>query len=253
LLAANFPHEVEMNFSQLQDRVRHVLLRRIERGTLSVSLLARQTGLGQPHISNFLRGRRGLSLRTLDRILGAQKLEIADLLPARREANEPVGGEPTEPVIRLPLVGGAVAAFEPYIRTSSVQGMVPFSGDVLKGLEIRCSAARKQWDRFVVVRVTEEDARAMGPMLEEGGLVVLDRHYTSFHPYAEGKVNVYGARAGAGLVLRCAQFEANRVVLRALRGEVKAVVVEPESGETGSDVLVGRVVVIQSQWSVVSG
>jgi hypothetical protein len=35
------------------------------------------------------------------------------------------------------------------------------------------------------------------------------------------------------------------VVLRALRGEVKALVVEPESGETASDVLVGRVVVYQ--------
>jgi transcriptional regulator with XRE-family HTH domain len=248
LLVANFPHEAKMNFSQLQDRVRHVLLRRIERGTLSVSLLARQTGMGQPHISNFLRGRRGLSLGTLDRILAAQKLEISDFLPARREANAPVGGsdeDAVEAVVRLPLVGGAVAVFEPYIRASSVQGMVPFAGEVLKGLEVRCSAGRKQWDRFVVVRVTEEDGRAMGPMLEEGGLVVLDRHYTSFYPYAEGKVTVYGARAGAGLVLRLAQFEADRVVLRALRGEVKAVVVEPEGAETAGDVLVGRVVVYQ--------
>jgi transcriptional regulator with XRE-family HTH domain len=236
-----------MNFSQLQDRVRHVLLRRIERGTLSVSLLARQTGLGQPHISNFLRGRRGLSLRTLDRILEAQKLEIADLLPARREANEPIGGagEAAEPVARLPLVTGIVAAFEPYIRASSVQAMVPFSSEILRGLEVRCSASRKQWDRFVVVRVSEDDARAMGPMLQEGGLAVLDRHYTSFHPYTEGKANLYGARAGTVLVLRFAQFEVDRVVLRALRGELKALLVEPEASETASDVLVGRVVLYQ--------
>jgi transcriptional regulator with XRE-family HTH domain len=244
LLAANFPHEAKMNFSQLQDRVRHVLLRRIERGTLSVSLLARQTGMGQPHISNFLRGRRGLSLRTLDRILDAQKLEIADLLPARREANEPLGGGDTEPVIRLPLIAGA-AVFEPYIRTSVVQRMVAFASDAFKGLEARCSAARKGWDRFVVVRVTPEDGRAMGPMLEESGLVVLDRHYTSFHPYAEGRPNIYGARVDSALVLRFAQFEAERVVLRALHGEVKTIVVEPEAGETPGDVFVGRVVVYQ--------
>jgi hypothetical protein len=74
-----------MNFSKLQERVRVELLRRIERGTLSVSLLSRQTGLGQPHISNFLHRRRGLSLTSLDLILEAQRLEISDLLPARRE------------------------------------------------------------------------------------------------------------------------------------------------------------------------
>jgi transcriptional regulator with XRE-family HTH domain len=233
-----------MNFSQMQDRVRHVLLRRIERGTLSVSLLARQTGLGQPHISNFLRGRRGLSLRTLDRILEVQQLEIADLLPARREVNEPIGGGEPETMIRLPLIG-VPAVFEPHIRTSVVQRMVAFDSDALNGLEVRCSAGRKSWDRFVVVRVTAEDGRAMGPMLEEGGLAVLDRHYTSFHPRVEGKANVYGARVDSGMVLRFAQFEGDRVVLRALRGEVKVLVVEPEGGETAGDVLVGRVVVYQ--------
>jgi transcriptional regulator with XRE-family HTH domain len=245
LLAANFPHEATMNFSQLQDRVRHVLLRRIERGTLSVSLLARQTGMGQPHISNFLRGRRGLSLRTLDRILEVQRLEVADLLPARREMNEPIGGEEAEPAIRLPLVGGSVAAFEPHIRTSAVQRKVAFDSDSLKGLEVRCSAGRKSWDRFVVVRVTAEDGRAMGPMLEEGGLVVIDRHYTSFHPRTEGKANVYGARVEAGMVLRFAQLEGDRVVLRALRGEVKAEVIEPQRGESANDLMVGRVVIYE--------
>ena len=59
------------------------LLRRIERGTLSVSLLARQTGLGQPHVSNFLHGRRGLSLATLDRIPGGAALTAEDLMPSR--------------------------------------------------------------------------------------------------------------------------------------------------------------------------
>jgi len=73
-----------MNFTQLQERLRLELRRRIERGTLSVSLLARQTGLGQAHLSNFLNSRRGLSLGALDRILGSQRLTTADLLPNAR-------------------------------------------------------------------------------------------------------------------------------------------------------------------------
>ena len=126
-----------------------------------------------------------------------------------------------------------------------MQRKLAFDSDALKGLEVRCSASRKMWDRFVVVRVSAEDGRAMGPMLEEGGLVVLDRHYTSFHPHAEGKANIYGARVDAGMVLRFAQLEGDRVILRALRGEVKAEVVEPQRGESATDLLVGRVVMYQ--------
>ena len=67
-----------MNFTQLVERIRLELQRRIERGTLSVSLLSRQTGLGQSHISNFLHGRRGVRLETLDRIMQAQGLSVED-------------------------------------------------------------------------------------------------------------------------------------------------------------------------------
>jgi transcriptional regulator with XRE-family HTH domain len=236
-----------MDFTQLQDRVRLELLRRIERGTVSVSLLSRQTGLGQPHLSNFLHGRRSLSLRSLDRILGAQHLAVADLLPARRGATDPLKEEEVGEVVRIPLVSGAVAAFEPYIRVSSVVAMLAFSGEALKGVEARCASARKQWDRYVAVRIGAEDARAMEPVLELDGVVVLDRHYTSFHPYRAGRANLYGARVGVGMVLRYAQYDADRVVLRALRGRVKAEVLEPGLGETGSDLLVGRVVVIENR------
>ncbi len=59
-----------MNFTQMHERLRLELLRRMQRGSLSVSLLARETGFGQPHLSNFLRGRRRLSLEAMDRIPG---------------------------------------------------------------------------------------------------------------------------------------------------------------------------------------
>ena len=237
-----------MNFTQLQDRVRLELLRRIERGTVSVSLLARQTGVGQPHISNFLHGHRGLSLRTLDLILAAQHLEVADLLPARREAaGQDEGADPSETMaqnVQIPLVHQGVAIFEPYMRAGSVQAMVPFAAGAIQGLEARCSSSRKQWDRFVAVRVGADDARAMDPVLQPEALVVLDRHYTSFNPYREGETNLYAARLGSHLVIRYAQFQADRVVLRAHRAQIKADVLEPEPGETANDLLVGRVVLI---------
>ena len=54
-----------MNFTQMHERLRLELLRRIQRGTVSVSLLARQTGLGQSHLSNFLRSRGTNSARAI--------------------------------------------------------------------------------------------------------------------------------------------------------------------------------------------
>jgi transcriptional regulator with XRE-family HTH domain len=236
-----------MNFSQLQERVRLELLRRIERGTLSVSLLARQTGLGPPHISNFLHGRRGLSLNSLDVILGAQRLEISDLLPARRELSGVLNEGQAEAVVWIPLTPHEVAMQDPYIRASSTLAMLPFAFDAVKGLETRCSGARRQWDRFVAVRVAAEDARAMEPVLQANAVVILDRHYTSFHPYHEGGLNLYGARLESQLVFRYAQFQEGRVVLRAHQAKFKAEVMEPKSRETASDLLTGRVVLVENR------
>ena len=234
-----------MNFSQLQERVRLELLRRIERGTLSVSLLARQTGLGQGHISNFLRGRRQLSLGTLDKFMAAQHLSVAELLPAAR--GELMSGQIGE-AGQIPLVSHAVALFEPYIRASSVQTMVPFPAAVVKGLKPRCSSSRKQWERFVAVRIEAEDARAMGPVLLPGAVVVLDRHYTSFRPYREGTANLYGARIGTQLLVRYAQYQADRVVLRPHQVQLDAEIVEVGVGETANDVLVGRVALVLNEF-----
>jgi len=240
-----------MNFTQLQERVRLELLRRIERGTLSVSLLARQTGMGQAHVSNFLRARRGLSLGTLDKVLQAQRLSVADLLPSRRETmGEPLTGQMGEEA-RIPLVSGAVAIFEPYIRASSVETMLPFPAVSVRGLAARCGQGRRQWERFVAVRLSAEEARGMEPVAVTGSVVVLDRHYTSFRPYREGVANLYGARmravAGTQFVVRYAQFEAERVILRPVAVQRKAEVVEVGAGETVHDVLVGRVVVVVSE------
>lgn len=227
-----------MNFSQLQDRVRLELLRRIERGTLSVSLLARQTGLVQAHISNFLHGRRGLSLGALDKVLAAQRLQVSDLLPEQRGIflEKQIGA-----MVQIPLVPHSVAMGEPYMRPSSVESLVPFPADAVASLESRCSAARKQWERFVAVRVSAADARAMSPVLRPGALVLLDRHYTSFKPYRVGEPNLYAAKVGSQLVVRYAQYQSDRVVLRPYNAQVEADVVEVGVGETASDVLVGRV------------
>ena len=233
-----------MNFSQLHDRVRDELLRRIERGTLSVSLLSRQTGLGQPHLSNFLSKRRQLSLAALDKVLKAQGLAVADLLPGER-------GELTRQQVaevgQIKLVSHAVAIGEPYVRLTSIQRMVPFAAEATKALRARCPSARLQWERFVAVRLEAEDARGMEPLLLPGAVVVLDRHYTSFRPYREGVANLYGVAIGAKLLIRRAEFFPGRVVVRPLGVEAPLEVIAVDGPERANDYLVGRVVVVMME------
>lgn len=240
-----------MTFIQLQERLRVELLRRIERGTLSVSLLARQTGLGQPHVSNFLHARRGLSLKTLDRILAAQRLTVADLLPTPRETRSALLSGQMGEASWVPLVSHATALFEPYIRASSVQTMAPFPAAAMEGLRERCTGSRKQWERFVAVRIGEEEARAMEPRVGADALVLLDRHYNSFKAYREGGTgsgaNLYGVRVGTRLLVRYADFQANRLVLWPQRIGFPVEVVEAGGGETANDLLVGRVALILNE------
>src|SRR5579863_2418496 len=108
LLVANFPR---MNFTQLHERLRLELQRRIQRGSLTVSLLARQTGLGQSHLSNFLHSRRQLSLEAMDRVLAAQHLLLFDLVASATR----VASAAPEESSSVPVVSHAAAMFEPII------------------------------------------------------------------------------------------------------------------------------------------
>jgi hypothetical protein len=241
LLVANYP---QMNFTQMHERLRLELLRRIQRGTLSVSLLARQTGFGQAHLSNFLHSRRQLSLEAIDRILAAQYLSAADLLPAiDRSAPLPLDGESAS----VPIVSHATALFEPFIRPSAIQSLLQLPVGVLKSMRTRVSNPRRAWQRFVAVRILAEDALPMEPLLLPDAIVLIDRHYTSLMPYRTNRPNVYAVRHGAHLTLRYVDFIANRLVLRPHNIAFPVDLIEVEPGNPPGDLLTGRIALILNQ------
>ena len=184
-------------------------------------------------------------MASLDRILTAQRLTVADLLPAQRGM---LLDDQRAEVVRIPLVSHTVAISQPYLGSSSVMMSLPFPATLVSGLEERCQPAKMQWERFVAVQVSAEDARGMEPVLQPGGLVVLDRHYTSFRSYREGVATLYGARLASRMLIRYAQFEARRVVLRAHQAQMKAEVMEVGAGESEHDFVVGRVVLVVNVW-----
>lgn len=233
-----------MNFTQMHERLRLELLRRIQRGTVSVSLLARQTGFGQSHLSNFLHNRRQLSLEAIDRILAAQHMAAADLLPANGQTahlpeDEEDGG--------VPVVSHAAALFEPFIRPSAVQSLLHLPTGTLRPMRARATASRRAWQRFVAVRTPSADALPMDPLVLPEALTVIDRHYNSLAPYRPNRPNLYAVRNGAHLTLRYVDFLANRLVLRPHNITFPVDLIEVEPGESPSELIAGRVVLILNE------
>jgi transcriptional regulator with XRE-family HTH domain len=237
-LVANFP---QMNFTQMHERLRQELLRRIQRGTLSGSLLARQTGLAQSHVSHFLRSKRQLSLDALDRVLAAQQLVASDLLPAMHQA---ATLEADDERSSVPIVSHAAALFEPFIRTVAAQSLLHLPGGMLQSVRSRVSSPRRTWQRFVAVRIQASDALAMEPLIFPDAIALLDRHYNSLIPYRPNRPNLYAVRHGAHLTLRYVEFLADRLVLRPHNTAFPVELMEVEPGETPNDLLAGRVALI---------
>jgi Cro/C1-type HTH DNA-binding domain len=230
-----------MNISQVHDRLRLELLRRIERGTVSISLLARQTGFGQSHLSNFLRNRRQLSLAAIDRILAAQHLSFADLLPASSVAVlETLPDESTE----IPLVAHDTALFAPLVRPAAVQSVVHVPAEFLCSLRTRVTTARRAWQRLVAVRTPPADARAMDPLLLPGSITVLDRHYVSPRPYHLTRPTLFAMGVRAQLTFRYAEFLSSRLILRPHNTAFPLEVLELEAGDLPDRFIVGRVAFI---------
>jgi len=229
-----------MNFSQMHERLRLESMRRIQRGTLSVSLLARLTGFGQSHMSNFLRKNRRLSIGALDRVLVALQMTSGDLLPvqsgesaASRFANDAV-----------PLVSHEAALFEPHIRHSWVQRMISVPANLLCVTPQQPARSRQSWLRFVAVSVPASEARPMEPIIMPDAIVILDRHYTSLRPYRPNRLNVYAVRNGGHLVLRHLEFDASRLVLRPHNVAFPVDLVQIPPHETLADWIAGRIVVV---------
>jgi len=206
--------------------------------------LARQTGFGQAHLSNFLHNRRQLSLEGLDRVLAAQHLTAADLLPViQRSGDPPVDRESSS----VPIVSHAVALFEPYIRASTVHSMLRLPAGVLESLHTRVSNSRRGWQRFVAVRIPAADALAMDPLVLPEALVLIDRHYNVLAPYRPNRHNVYAVRHGSHLALRYVDFLMNRLVLRPHNSVFPVDLIEVSPGEAPGELLAGRIALIVNE------
>jgi Cro/C1-type HTH DNA-binding domain len=236
-----------MNFLQLHEQLRLELLRRFERGVLSGTLLARQTGLKPAHISNFLHRKRRLSLDALDRVLSAQSINVEELLAQAPNHHNRSQKQNTISINNVALVAQSVAMYESDIRMSSVLELIQLPPGYLDHLPARRSPDRRSWERFIAVRATYIQAEAMAPAIVPHAILVIDRHYTSLVPYRPPVPSIYAIQRGSAMLFRYATLQGSIVILRPHKLEHPVELIETKAEGLSGGHVVGRICVSISE------
>jgi transcriptional regulator with XRE-family HTH domain len=236
-----------MSFVSLQDSLRRELRKRIDAGQFTGMELARRTGFTQAHISNFLNRKRGLKLSALDRMLKAIGLTLYDLLNPNelvKFAAVPPGAD--EEYADVPLVEGKIAAGSEVIINEEVKEVLKFRRGFLN--RIRADLAglpgggdRKNWTRFVLIKVDQKEGMSMWPRLTPGTTLLIDRHYNSLQPYRKNDRNMYAVRKADGCTVKYVEFGQDVLILRPHNPDYPVEVLPLEEGQTYADLIVGRV------------
>jgi len=238
-----------MNFEQVHESLRLEILRRIDRGLLSGSSLARATGFRHAHISNFLNRKRSLSLEGLDKVLAAENLSVLDLVPAQAIAVPPARDPSSSSLMQtVPVVTHTAAAVELRISSSSTLETIDIPDSVLHLSRARPAMGRPSWQRFVAIRADAEHAAGMEPLVQPDSVAVIDRHYNSLARYRPLQPTLYAVQTADRLHICFLHFEANRLVLRPRNHNYPVRLVELSIHEQPTDRIVGRVCYIASEY-----
>lgn len=230
-----------MNFAALHENLRLEILRRIERGLLSGSRLARATGFQQAHISNFLNCKRSLSLEGLDRVLAAQNLSVLDLLPAHAFKSKSEFTGLLNLVRTVPVATHRAASTCPRIDPSEILEIISVPESALESSREFPANNRNLWERFIAVRVDASQAAAMDPILRHNCIAVIDRHYNSLALYRSQHSSIYAVNAFDYLQFSFLEQEGKRLILRPRNRKLPVRILDLLPHQRPSECIVGRV------------
>ena len=231
-----------MYFKDLQEQLRRKLYERYEKGEFTGLGLAEEVGFQQAHISNFLNGKRALSLPGLDKVMKVKKISILDLLdPAEVNKRASIFPPSDDDFENVPVAEGEVAAGLPHITKEKIKDVLKFKKNFLKRLKAEMEADRSGWQRFVLVKVDSREGMAMYPRLLPGATVLIDRHYNGLKEYRKGERNLYAVKKDGGVTIRYVELAGNNLVLRPHNESYPIDVMAIEEGKTAAEMIVGRV------------
>ena len=227
-----------MTVHDLQEQLRLHIRARIARGELTGIALARAADFPQGHLSNFLNGRRGLSLESMDRLLdtlGIGVLDLVDPKQIREHAELPV----TEAVERIAMVSTQNAARARFAPDQILETRC-FNKSFLRRLKPRYAEDRRDWLRFVLLKLNVKGASS--PALRTGSAILLiDRHYSSLDPYRRLQPNIYVVRVEERCIMGQVSLFDDTLLVRPRDPQQEFKVVRIERGRSYAEYIVGRV------------
>src|SRR6202043_2650630 len=189
-----------------------------------------------------LNRKRGLSLEGMDRVLAVQHLSVLDLLdPAEVNKRASILPPSNDEFQNVLLTDGTVAATHPLITSMHVKEILKFKKTFLKKLKPETEGDRKQWERFVVIKVDGREGMSMYPRLQPGATLLIDRHYNSVKPYRKGEFNMYAVLKDGTCTVKYVEVAANHIILRPHNQSYPIEVMAMEEGKSLGDHLIGRV------------
>jgi hypothetical protein len=231
-----------MKFRALQETLRTILWARITKGDLTGVELAQQTGFKQAHISNFLNRKRGLSLEGMDKVLTVQHLSVLDLLdPAEINKRSSIRPPSEDEFENVSVVEGSVAAKESIVMEMNVRDALKFKKSFLRRLRPEMGTDRRQWERFVVIRLEGREGMSMYPRLLPGTAVLVDRHYNSLKPYRRRESSMYAVNKMGDCTVKYVEMAGDHLVLRPHNPAYPVEILPIEEDKRASDYLIGRV------------
>lgn len=237
-----------MKFDDLQENLRQEIIRRIDRGIVTGSTLARAAGFQPAHISNFLNRRRTLSLEGLDRVLAAQNLSVLDLLPADKIHTRSPRSPTASLTQTIPVVTHSAAALSARPQPAEILETVEVPDAVLHFSRERLASGRSLWQRFVAVRMNSLQAAAMEPLLRQDSIVVIDRHYNSLAMYRSHPPTIYAVHTPESLHLGFLEMDAKTLIMRPHNANIPVRLIELARKEQPGDRIVGRVCYVLSEF-----
>ena len=223
-----------MLVSELEDSLRKAIRQRIVAGVLSGTTLARQTGFQQAHISNFINGRRGLSVEGFDRMLEALGLSVTDLIAPAAIAN------PAREYDDVPIVASAIV-HHPDFAGRDIDDVLKFKRAFLKRVRARASQERAAWKRFVIIKADADNALAMYPRIVPGATLLVDRHYDSLEPYRRREPNIYAVSKGKAVLVRYVEQQGEHLLLRPANANSPLLSIAVEGARGATAPIIGRV------------
>lgn len=177
--------------------------------------LAERIGVKQAHISNFLLGRRGLSIDSMDAILNVLGINVERLVAVADQTS--VRKEPSSAIKSVPLIQ-ILAAMSPTFDDMS-QAETVFPKSLLRRLKAEPPATRMLWVRFIAVKADKALATPMSPRVEVGSVLLIDRHYCSLDVHCKDEPNLYLIRKDQVCMVRWVEMQGTQLCLRPERND----------------------------------